>query len=174
MRARRTARRRSRSPRRDSSFRGGTPLEGPAETHCDLQRAGDRVELVAEIDARAGDRNAEADAPQPARVGRRQCGIEDRIARRRVTGVEEADDLKRVAPAERVLQIQQRQRAAALLLELVAVDRTEPADREQPLRWQLTLGPAADRADAEILVRGQRDPRATADQVAREIEVAVE
>src|SRR6185436_9337420 len=59
-------------------------------------------------------------------------------------------------------------------LEVVAVHRSDAADREEPLRRELATGPAADRPRAKGLILGQEHTRAGGDDVAAEIEVAAE
>src|SRR5262249_4607417 len=127
-----------------------------------VQRARHRVLTIAEVDAEIAQADAPSQSAQPAGVG---C---------RAPGVVEAEELKARAPSERVLEVQERERRAGALLEVIAVHRADAADAEAALRRQRAPGPAADRADAEVLMRRQRGAIARAHDVAVEIEVAAE
>src|SRR5205823_620361 len=122
--------------------------ESASDSHQDLQRLGNLLELVAEIDADgAVDAQAESDAFQHLRVVRSGA---------HAAGVEEAKRLHSAAPAERVFEVDQIQGVADGLLELVAVDRSDAAEREQALRRQHPARPPADGANREVLMLGQR------------------
>ena len=108
--------------------------------------------------------------PMPFNHGALAAGAE----RAGAADVVEAEQLQAVAPAERVLEIDERHRVADLLLEVVADHRPDAANPELALRRQDAVGPAADRADTEILMGRQREPRPAADDVPLEIEVAVQ
>src|SRR6476646_1717024 len=97
--------------------------ETPSEPDQHLKRAWNIVDLVAEVDADVADADAPADAVQPRRAGsgRRRAGAAD---------VVEAEQLQAVAPAERVLEIDERHRVADLLFEVVAEHRPDAAHPE--------------------------------------------
>src|SRR5207247_10051447 len=78
--------------------------ERPAEAKQHLERTGDGVELVAEIDAGAANRQTEADTLEPSRIRSRR-GPQRRPPDRHPSSVEESEHLDVVAPSERVLEI---------------------------------------------------------------------
>src|SRR4029453_11097176 len=102
--------------------------ETPAEPDQHLKRAWNIVGLVAEVDADVADADAPADAVQPRRAGGARGQRADSA------DIVEAEQLQAVAPAERVLEIDERHRVADLLLEVVAEHRPDAANGELALR----------------------------------------
>src|SRR5262245_32210767 len=162
--------RRSTSPRsRREAY--ASRSERPAETEQHLKRVGDVVRAVAEVDAEVAEPDAPADAFQPRRGAWRRRPA---VLITDPADVIKAHDFQAGAPAERVLEVQQRHRRAGHDLVLVAVDRADAAEREQALRRRRTAAPAADCARAEFLMRREELAEAAGQGVAREVEVAVE
>src|SRR2546423_1332745 len=145
--------------------------ERATEPQEHLQRAGDVVELVPEIEAHVAEAEAEADAVQRSAI---RGGREQRIWFAHPCGVEEPDHVEPIAPAEAVFQVRERKGGADRFLELVSMHRTDAADGELSLWRQRSAGPSNDPARAERLMRRQQRARPGGDDVARKVEVAAE
>src|SRR6185503_15044703 len=125
-----------------------------------FERARDGVGPVAEIDAHAAEADAKPHAFQPRRTGA--------VHKTDAARIEETDRLQPAVPSHFVFEVEQAERVAGRRLEVVAVHRSDAADREEPLRRELATGPAADRPRAKGLILGQEHTRAGGDDVAAE------